>query len=194
HDHLHPSRGHPAAPRRGNPVGRRHRRAAPARAGTAADRAGGPEQAMTGRENLEMVGRLFGLNRRCYSTGRCLAERSAVGTPAGIASPHRPSPNRPPRLIIRLISTTIRRDPSRSVWIDEPSNVSRLDPSGADQTDAEHQATELAVGVRIPRAIRGSTGVMARRGSVRVGVPVLAVAAATATPGSAAWSGRPRPA
>jgi hypothetical protein len=48
---------------------------------------------MTGRENLEMVGRLFGLNRRCYSTRRCLAERSAVGTPAGIAARHRPSPN-----------------------------------------------------------------------------------------------------
>ena len=43
-------------------------------------------------------------------------------------------------LIICLIIQTIRRDPSRSVWIDEASNVSRLDSSGAVQVDAEHQA------------------------------------------------------
>jgi hypothetical protein len=49
-----------------------------------------------------------------------------------------------PCLIIRLIMT-IRRHPSGSVWIDEAPNVSRPDPSGADQIDAEHQATELAV-------------------------------------------------
>jgi hypothetical protein len=29
-------------------------------------------------------------------------------------------------------------DPSVSVWTDEASNVSRLDPSGAVQVDAEH--------------------------------------------------------
>ena len=49
-------------------------------------------------------------------------------------------------LIIRLIIQTIRQDPSGSVWTDEASNVSRPDPSGADQIDAEHQATDLAVG------------------------------------------------
>jgi hypothetical protein len=48
-------------------------------------------------------------------------------------------------LIIRLIIQTIRRDRTRSDQIDEPSNVSRPDPSGADQIDAEHQATDLAV-------------------------------------------------
>jgi hypothetical protein len=48
-------------------------------------------------------------------------------------------------LIIRLIIQTIRRDPSGAVWTDEPSNVSRLDPSGANHIDAEHQATDLAV-------------------------------------------------
>jgi hypothetical protein len=37
-------------------------------------------------------------------------------------------------------------DPTGPVWIDEASNVSRLDPSGADQVDAEHQAADLAVG------------------------------------------------
>jgi hypothetical protein len=46
-------------------------------------------------------------------------------------------------LIIRLIIQSIRRDRSGSVWIDDPSNVSRPDPSGADQIDAEHQATDL---------------------------------------------------
>jgi hypothetical protein len=51
-------------------------------------------------------------------------------------------------LIIRLIIQTIRQDPSGAVWIDDPSNLSRPKRSGADQIDAEHQATELAVGGR----------------------------------------------
>jgi hypothetical protein len=55
----------------------------------------------------------------------------------------------PRRLIIRLIIQTIRLDSSGAVWTDEAPKVSRPDPSGADQTDAEHQATDLAVGVRI---------------------------------------------
>ena len=50
-----------------------------------------------------------------------------------------------PCLIIRLIILTIRREPSRSIWIDDPSDVSRPDRSGVDQIDAEHQATDLAV-------------------------------------------------
>src|SRR5215217_4623903 len=37
-------------------------------------------------------------------------------------------------------------DPTGSVWIDDPSDVSRPDRSGADQIDAEHQPTDLAVG------------------------------------------------
>jgi hypothetical protein len=44
-----------------------------------------------------------------------------------------------------LIIRTIRLDPSGSVWIDEAPNLSRPDRSGADQTDAEHQATDLAL-------------------------------------------------
>jgi hypothetical protein len=48
-------------------------------------------------------------------------------------------------LIIRLIIQTIRRDPSESVWIDEAPNLSSEDPSGADQSDVEHQPTDLAV-------------------------------------------------
>jgi hypothetical protein len=45
-----------------------------------------------------------------------------------------------------LIIQTIRLDPSGSVWTDEALNVSRPDRSGADQIDAEHQATDLALG------------------------------------------------
>jgi len=44
-----------------------------------------------------------------------------------------------------LVIQTIRRVPSRSDWIDDPPDLSRADPSGADQTDAEHQATDLVV-------------------------------------------------
>jgi hypothetical protein len=55
-------------------------------------------------------------------------------------------PNWLPCLILRLIIQTIRQDRSGSNQIDDLSNVSRLDPSGADQIDAEHQATDLAVG------------------------------------------------
>jgi hypothetical protein len=51
-------------------------------------------------------------------------------------------------LIIRLIIQTIRQDPSGSVWTDEAPNVNRPDPSGADQTDVDHQPTDLAVGAR----------------------------------------------
>jgi hypothetical protein len=41
-------------------------------------------------------------------------------------------------LIIRLIIQTILLYPSGALWTDGASNVSRLDPSGADQIDAEH--------------------------------------------------------
>jgi hypothetical protein len=50
-----------------------------------------------------------------------------------------------------MIIQTILLYPIGAVWTDEASNVSRLDPSGADQIDAEHQATDLAVGIRFPR-------------------------------------------
>jgi hypothetical protein len=41
-------------------------------------------------------------------------------------------------LIIRLIIQTILLDPSRAIWTDSASNVSRPDPSQAIQIDAEH--------------------------------------------------------
>jgi hypothetical protein len=61
-------------------------------------------------------------------------------------------------LIIRLIIQTIRRDPSGAIWTDEALNVSRPDPSGADQIDAEHQATDLAVGGSNPSRRAKRTG------------------------------------
>jgi hypothetical protein len=45
-----------------------------------------------------------------------------------------------------LIIQTIRRDPSGPDATDGVPNLSRPDPSGADQSDVEHQATDLAVG------------------------------------------------
>jgi hypothetical protein len=40
---------------------------------------------------------------------------------------------------------TILLDPSGAVWADDAPNLSRPDPTGADQINAEHQATEPAV-------------------------------------------------
>jgi hypothetical protein len=42
------------------------------------------------------------------------------------------------RLIIPMIIQTMSLDPSGAVWTDGASNVSRLEPSGAVQVDAEH--------------------------------------------------------
>jgi hypothetical protein len=64
----------------------------------------------------------------------------------------------PALLIIRLIIQTIRRDSSGPVQIDEASNVSRPDPSGADQINAEHQATDLPVGGSNPSRCAKGTG------------------------------------
>jgi hypothetical protein len=44
------------------------------------------------------------------------------------------------RLIIPMIIQTILLDPSGAVWTESASNLSSLDPSGADQADAEHPA------------------------------------------------------
>ena len=59
-------------------------------------------------------------------------------------------------LIIPMIIQMIGLYPLGAVWTDEASNVSRPDRSGADQIDAERQATDLAVGVRIPRGAHQS--------------------------------------
>jgi hypothetical protein len=44
-----------------------------------------------------------------------------------------------------MIIQTIHLDPSGAVWTDEASNVSRPDPSGADQIDAEHRSRNRKV-------------------------------------------------
>jgi hypothetical protein len=51
-------------------------------------------------------------------------------------------------LIIPMIIQTILLDPSGAVWTDEAPNMSRPDPSGADQADADHPvgARKSAVG------------------------------------------------
>jgi hypothetical protein len=50
-------------------------------------------------------------------------------------------------LIILMIIQTILLDPSGAIWTDEASNVSRLDPSGADQVDAEHPARNRVIAI-----------------------------------------------
>jgi hypothetical protein len=49
-------------------------------------------------------------------------------------------------MVIRLIIQTIRLLPSGPSQVDAAPDVSRADPSGADQFDAERQATDLMVG------------------------------------------------
>ena len=44
-----------------------------------------------------------------------------------------------------MIIQTILLDPTGAVWTDEAPNVSRLDPSGADQIDAEHPSRNRKV-------------------------------------------------
>jgi hypothetical protein len=82
---------------------------------------------------------LVTLMTRCGS-----ATRLRITVPCADVAP-RMARQRPRRLIIRLIIQAIRRDPSGAVWTDGASNVSRPDPSGADQIDVERQATDLAV-------------------------------------------------
>jgi hypothetical protein len=46
-----------------------------------------------------------------------------------------------------MIIQTILLDPSGAVWTDAASNLSRPDPSGADQADAEHPTRNRKVAV-----------------------------------------------
>src|ERR687897_1597707 len=76
-------------------------------------------------------------------------------------------------LIIRLIIQMIRQDPSRSAWIDDAPNLSRPDPSGAIQIDAEHPSRNRKLVGRLtwPRArpIRRRWGPAGLAGDGRVG-------------------------
>jgi hypothetical protein len=76
------------------------------------------------------------------SQGRRGRLANSTSTPPSHPPTQHPSPF---SLIIRLIIQTIRQDPSGPIWTDDPSNVSRPDPSGGDQIDAEHQVTDLVV-------------------------------------------------
>jgi hypothetical protein len=60
-----------------------------------------------------------------------------------------------------LIIQTILLDPSRAVWTDRASNVSSLDPSGADQADAENPSRNRKVEVRIPPRAPDADGLRA---------------------------------
>jgi hypothetical protein len=44
-----------------------------------------------------------------------------------------------------MIIQTVGLDPSGAIWTEEPPNVSRLDPSGAIQIDAEHPSRNRKV-------------------------------------------------
>jgi hypothetical protein len=67
--------------------------------------------------------------RESSDSPACFAIRCCVGRP----------------LIIPMIIQTILLDPSGAVWNDEAANVSRLDPSGAVQIDAEHASRNRKV-------------------------------------------------
>jgi hypothetical protein len=64
-------------------------------------------------------------------------------------------------LIIRLIIQAILLYPSGAVWTDSAPNVSRLDPSGAVQIDAEHPTRNRKVdGAPAPLRYVGSVWLM----------------------------------
>jgi hypothetical protein len=62
------------------------------------------------------------------------------------------------RHFIPMIIQAIRLHPSRSVWIDEASNVSRPDPTSSVQFDAEHPARNRNVGEANSRSLAWSWG------------------------------------
>ena len=83
-----------------------------------------------------------------------LSVNPAGGAPESrvLGSPRPGSVELPGLLDHLLIIQTIRRDLSRPDGIDEVSNASRLDPSGAVQVDAEHPSPNRTVmGPRPPR-------------------------------------------
>jgi hypothetical protein len=57
-----------------------------------------------------------------------------------------------------LIIQTILLDPSRAFWTDSASNVSSLDPSGADQADADHPTRNRKIARKVSRGPLGDHG------------------------------------
>jgi len=91
--------------------------------------------------------------RRHRSDGSCLTRnRKVEGSDRRRLSSATPAADVSRYLIIPLIIRTIRRDPSGPDATDGPSHLSSQDPSGADQIDAEHQATDLAIHAGPPSA------------------------------------------
>jgi hypothetical protein len=106
-----------------------------------------------------------------------MAKTTQAGDPNRWTRPRGPEPRHMTRLverlaclIIRLIIQTILLDRSGSVWIDEAPNLSRSEPSGPDQIDAEHQPTDLAVGGSNPfrRAKRAGQRLSSKRSFERL--------------------------
>jgi len=61
-------------------------------------------------------------------------------------------------LIIPMIIQTILLDPSGAVSTDSTSNVSRLDPPGADQIDADHPTRNRKIARKVSRGPLGDHG------------------------------------
>jgi hypothetical protein len=53
-------------------------------------------------------------------------------------------------MVIPMVIQTIQLDPPEPNWADDTSHLTSLDPTGADQLDAEHPPTDLAVGGSSP--------------------------------------------
>jgi hypothetical protein len=64
-------------------------------------------------------------------------------------------------LVILMIIQTILLHPSGAVWTDGAPNVSRLDPSGAVQSNAEHPARNRKVAVESAPPLRGTNATLA---------------------------------
>jgi hypothetical protein len=69
-----------------------------------------------------------------------------------------------------MIIQTILLDPTGAVWTDDAGNVSRLDPSGAIQTDAEHPTRNRKVDDR--SAVTVISGLLV---TLVVAVPAMAI-------------------
>jgi hypothetical protein len=54
------------------------------------------------------------------------------------------------RVVIPMVIQAIQPDPPGPNGTDDPPHVTGLDPTGADQSDAEHSPTDLAVGGSSP--------------------------------------------
>ena len=68
-------------------------------------------------------------------------------------------------VVILMVIQTIQLAPPGPNGMDDTPHVTSLDPTGADQSDAEHPPTDLAVGVGVPRGAQRH-----RRSALRQGL------------------------